>query len=402
MATVDLKTGTGAVGDTTDLDTGAGTDDHGVVAVGLPAPGGHVVGGTPTNPLRVDPTGTTAQPVSDGGGSLTVDGPLTDTELRASAVPVSAAALPLPAGAATEVSLAALLTAFGLEDFSSETTLNSLLTAFNAEDFATQTTLATRASEATLATRASEATLATRATAAAQTDGTQKAIARSGAKGAAVAADITSDPVDANTEALHIALATWLGSTAPTIGQKAMADSLPVAMASDQTPLAVTTGAAAGTQTVASLLLNVASEDMVVDGSGVPVVFSFDADPVDDIQLTALRLVLSSNQIDFDGNSFGNGSALTTGISIDIVANNGTFTTQLALVQSNEDFLRLLDFSVARVGNTDALAASLPFGSNVQLVGGTADNISVTIQDDLTAGPLGVDYLTGTLYGNTL
>jgi hypothetical protein len=41
-------------------------------------------------------------PVSDAGGSLTVDGPLTDVELRAAAVPVSAASLPLPAGAATE------------------------------------------------------------------------------------------------------------------------------------------------------------------------------------------------------------------------------------------------------------------------------------------------------------
>lgn len=35
-----------------------------------------------------------------------VSGPLTDTQLRASAVPVSAAALPLPAGAATEATLA--------------------------------------------------------------------------------------------------------------------------------------------------------------------------------------------------------------------------------------------------------------------------------------------------------
>ena len=52
-----------------------------------------------------------AIPVTDGGGSLTIDGtvtantglsqPLTDAQLRASAVPVSAAALPLPSGAAT-------------------------------------------------------------------------------------------------------------------------------------------------------------------------------------------------------------------------------------------------------------------------------------------------------------
>ena len=57
----------------------------------------------------------TAVPIQDGGNSITVDGtvsisgsvavtgPLTDLELRASAVPISAAALPLPTGAATSV-----------------------------------------------------------------------------------------------------------------------------------------------------------------------------------------------------------------------------------------------------------------------------------------------------------
>ena len=63
-----------------DLDTGGGVDNHEVFAIGLPGAGGHVVGGTATNPLRTDPTGTTTQPVS---------GPLTDTQLRATAVPVS-------------------------------------------------------------------------------------------------------------------------------------------------------------------------------------------------------------------------------------------------------------------------------------------------------------------------
>ena len=49
--------------------------------------------------------------LADGGGvfvtnaSLTVTGPLTDAQLRASAVPVSAASLPLPSGAATEATL---------------------------------------------------------------------------------------------------------------------------------------------------------------------------------------------------------------------------------------------------------------------------------------------------------
>lgn len=53
-------------GDFADLDSGAGTDEHIVFAIGLPAPGGHVIGGTSTDPLRIDPTGTTPQPVTIG------------------------------------------------------------------------------------------------------------------------------------------------------------------------------------------------------------------------------------------------------------------------------------------------------------------------------------------------
>ncbi len=56
-----------------DYDTGAGTDTTTMFGLALPANGGAVAGGTATAPLRVDPTGTTTQPVSDAGGSLTVD-----------------------------------------------------------------------------------------------------------------------------------------------------------------------------------------------------------------------------------------------------------------------------------------------------------------------------------------
>jgi hypothetical protein len=54
------------------------------------------------------------QPVSIAA-TVAVSGPLTDTELRASAVPVSVASLPLPAGAATEATLATLLTLAGFQ-----------------------------------------------------------------------------------------------------------------------------------------------------------------------------------------------------------------------------------------------------------------------------------------------
>jgi hypothetical protein len=68
--------------------------------------------------LQIDSSGRLL--VADGGGSLTIDGtvtantglsqPLTDTQLRAAAVPVSASTLPLPTGAATQTTLASLLT----------------------------------------------------------------------------------------------------------------------------------------------------------------------------------------------------------------------------------------------------------------------------------------------------
>ena len=61
-----------------DFDTGTGTDTTLAFGIALPASGGAVAGGTSTNPLRTDPTGTTTQPVSGtitanaGTGSFTV------------------------------------------------------------------------------------------------------------------------------------------------------------------------------------------------------------------------------------------------------------------------------------------------------------------------------------------
>lgn len=67
-----------------DLDTGAGTEYGLGISIRIPGSGGSVAGGTATNPVRTDPTGTTTQPVS-------------------------AASLPLPTGAATETTLASRL-----------------------------------------------------------------------------------------------------------------------------------------------------------------------------------------------------------------------------------------------------------------------------------------------------
>lgn len=59
----------------------------------------------------VQPTGTNLHVVVDSAPTTAVTGPLTDTQLRASAVPISAASLPLPTGASTAVKQPALGTA---------------------------------------------------------------------------------------------------------------------------------------------------------------------------------------------------------------------------------------------------------------------------------------------------
>lgn len=100
-----------------------------VSAASLPLPTGAATAALQTQP-GVDigdvtinnASGASAVNIQDGGNSLTVDGtvaisgsvavtgPLTDTQLRATPVPISAAALPLPSGAATQTTLATVET----------------------------------------------------------------------------------------------------------------------------------------------------------------------------------------------------------------------------------------------------------------------------------------------------
>jgi phage protein U len=100
-ATLSSTTNAGATAKTTDYDTGAGTDTVTLFGVALPASGGAVAGGTATNPIRVDPTGTTTQPIS---GTVTANA-------GTGTMAISAASLPLPSGAATSAKQPALGTA---------------------------------------------------------------------------------------------------------------------------------------------------------------------------------------------------------------------------------------------------------------------------------------------------
>jgi hypothetical protein len=164
-----------------DLDSGAGAEFNLGVTLRASAPGGSVEAGTTANPLEI-----------------------------------AAVSLPLPAGAATEATVAAILAELdvALSTRASEATLASILVQLS---LALDVPLSTRASEVTAAAILAELDVALSTRAAA----TQLPAALVGGR------------LDEN-------IGAWLGSTAPTVGQKAMAASIPVTLASDQPAIPVT------------------------------------------------------------------------------------------------------------------------------------------------------------------
>jgi len=125
----------------------------------------------------------TSEPIDANTEALHVDGSKVTQ-------PVSATALPLPTGAATEATLATIdadTSTLAAVDYATQTTLATLATetkleavrvllaSLDGKDYATQTTLAALLTAFNAEDFASETTLATRATSANQTNGTQKA-----------------------------------------------------------------------------------------------------------------------------------------------------------------------------------------------------------------------------------
>ena len=72
--------------------------------------------GTPSDPVRTDPTGSTAQPVTDNGGSLTVDGTIAATQSGTWNITDISGTVSLPTGASTAANQATEITALQLID----------------------------------------------------------------------------------------------------------------------------------------------------------------------------------------------------------------------------------------------------------------------------------------------
>lgn len=183
------------------------------------------------------------------GSPLAVTGPLTNTELRAAAVPVSAAALPLPAGAATE---STLLSALGQLDAKTSTLATAALqTAGNNSLSSIDTKLSSQATAANQTTGNS-----TLASILGQLDSKTSTLATestlSVAKtllGAGLPAALVGGRLDVNIGAGTVTVTpsgtqdvnlTKVGGSAVALGQAANAASLPVTLSSTQTGTAGT------------------------------------------------------------------------------------------------------------------------------------------------------------------
>lgn len=302
---------------------------------------------------------------------------------------------------ATQTTLAALLAAFNAEDFASETTLASLLIAFNAEDFASETTLAAFKAAFDSEDFASEATLAAfKAAFDARDLATQTTLAAVLAKNTEIDAVLDTIYTRQNDRSQKTQL------TNGTVDVTVIEDTQIPAEKRLQTEARLAPGSTVNIGTgipsnpadlVIELLKNGGSSNMLVNGSGSPVAFSYGPGGTDVVSVEQVLVVFTADDFEFDGTSFGPNTALTNGIKFETFING--VLTEIFNIKQNEDFLRVPG-RIPLVNNTgpkDVLACAFGFAGLVKLDGATSDQIRVTIRDNLTSVKL--KYLTATLYG---
>lgn len=377
---------------------------------------------TAGNPLRTDPTGSTTQPIS-------------------------ATALPLPTGASTEATLLAaderLTTIDAVLDSIKDTDgikkiTDQLPAGTNEIGKVAQGTKAAgsgawpqvlydaignavgvvldgtiyRLQAQAKIVRASDGAQINPATNEQQTDGTQKAIIRGGAKGTTPAADITSSHIDDNRQGIDtrnygtgtndsqqvegltadgsppVGNPVWVGGwdgeniealdTVPSTGRL---------MATLYTPDGDPVSFPSTSSSIKNdFVRSGGSESLLVNGSVTPVVFTYEADPIYDISLQEMRLTMAANGIPFGSNYFGTSNTpLVNGLLIQVVT-HGITVTLYNLLQ-NESFVNFASSGGFEwvVSSKDLMSSDFLIGGGLKLEGGTADKVMVTVRDNLTA-----------------
>jgi len=128
------------------------------------------------------------------------------------------------------------------------------------------------------------------------------------------------------------------------------------------------------------------NESLLVDGSGTPQYFSYDADPEHDISLQEIKFVVSSNSITFGTGYFGGRSGpLPNGLLVEIVAGGNTGT--VANLTRNECFIHFSSpggFNWV-VSSKDMMSSTYVLGGALKLGAGSSDKVRLTVRDNLTA-----------------
>lgn len=133
-----------------------------------------------------------------------------------------------------------------------------------------------------------------------------------------------------------------------------------------------------------AFVLNGASDNLLVDGDPTPVVFTYAADPTKDISVLEVKFVIVANRLTFGANNFGSsGGPLTNGVLVEVTSNGNTGT--VFNLRQNEDFVHFaspggFDWVVS---SKDMIYSLWLVGGGLKLYGGTADNIKVTVRDDI-------------------
>jgi len=134
---------------------------------------------------------------------------------------------------------------------------------------------------------------------------------------------------------------------------------------------------------------NVTNNSLLVDGSVTPVVFTFNAHATLNASVQEVVFVIAANSVTFGTNYFGSKSGpLTNGLKIEVTSDGQTGT--VALLKQNEDFVHFSSPGGFQwvVSSKDMMSSQWLAGGGFLLYGGTADNIKVTVQDDLSSAAI--------------
>jgi len=143
------------------------------------------------------------------------------------------------------------------------------------------------------------------------------------------------------------------------------------------------------------------SPSLLVDGSVTPVVFTYTAHPTQDISLQEVKFVMAANGITFGTDYFGaTAGPLPNGLLVEVTA--GGVTGTVALLQQNEDFVNFASPGGFEwvVSSKDLLASTWLVGGGLKLEAGSADKVQITVQDDIdSAGVYFRCFVRGNLLG---